>query len=53
MSEFECLLTAMLIPLYGILFYIAGRGNIGDLIIEMLHDKLKELEEKQENKEAK
>ena len=45
MSDFETILTIVLLIVYGITFYLAGRGNLLELIPKMLQEKLKEIEE--------
>ena len=42
MTEFETVLVALLVPAYGILFYIAGRMNLFELLLKMAEEKMKE-----------
>ena len=44
MTDLEYLLIALLIPIYGAMCYIAGRGNLLRLVPLMLLSKIKELE---------
>lgn len=44
MTDLEYLLIALLIPIYGAICYIAGRGNLLRLVPLMLLSKIKELE---------
>ena len=46
MTEFETILIMLLIPLYGIMFYIAGRMNLFELLLKMAEEKLKEINSK-------
>ena len=46
MTEFETILMMLLIPLYGIMFYIAGRMNLFELLLKMAEEKLKEINSK-------
>ena len=43
MTEFEAILMMLLIPLYGIMFYVAGRMNLFELLLKMAEEKLKEI----------
>lgn len=43
MSDFEMILMMLLIPLYGLLFYIAGKANLFELMIKSAEEKLKEI----------
>lgn len=47
MTEFEMILMMLLIPLYGIMFYIAGRMNLLELLLKMAEEKFKEINDKQ------
>lgn len=47
MTEFEMILMMLLIPLYGIMFYIAGRMNLLELLLKMTEEKFKEINDKQ------
>ena len=47
MTDFENILLALLIPAYGILFYIAGRMNLLELVIKWAEEKMKEYSEKE------
>ena len=46
MTEFEIVLMMLLIPLYGIMFYVAGRMNLFELLLKMAEEKLKEINSK-------
>ena len=46
MTEFEIVLMMFLIPLYGIMFYVAGRMNLFELLLKMAEKKLKEINDK-------
>jgi len=46
MTEFETILVMLLIPLYGIMFYVAGRMNLFELLLKMAEEKLKEINSK-------
>ena len=46
MTEFETILMMLLIPLYGIMFYVAGRMNFFELLLKMTEEKLKEINSK-------
>lgn len=48
MSDFETILMMLLIPLYGILFYIAGKANLFELMIKSAEEKLKEITDERE-----
>lgn len=43
MTEFEQILMCILILLYGILFYLAGKGNLFKLVPLMLQKRLEEI----------
>ena len=51
MTDFEQIICAMLIVVYGVVFYLAGKGDLLTLIPKMLLDKAKELEEKMKEDE--
>ena len=46
MTEFEIIVTCMLIVAYGCVFYMAGKEKLLDLVVLMIQDKTKELQEK-------
>ena len=46
MTEFETVGMCILIVAYGCVFYMAGRSNLLDLVVLMIQDKTKELQEK-------
>ena len=46
MTEFETILIMLLIPLYGIMFYVAGRMNLFELLLKRAEEKLKEINSK-------
>lgn len=46
MTEFEMVLMMLLIPLYGIMFYVAGRMNLFELLLKMAEEKSKEINKK-------
>ena len=45
MTEFETLLMCFLIPCFAAVFYVSGKGDILNLIVLMLQEKQKEIEE--------
>lgn len=47
MTEFEIVLMMLLIPLYGIMFYVAGKMNLVELLLKMAEEKLKEINNKE------
>ena len=55
MTEFETIGMCILIVVYGCIFYMAGRANLLDLVMLMIQDKTKELQErlKDHDKEVK
>lgn len=46
MTELETVGTCILIVVYGCIFYMAGRANLLDLVVAMIQNATKELEEK-------
>lgn len=48
MTEFEIVLMMLLIPLYGIMFYFAGKMNLVELLLKMAEEKLKEINNKEQ-----
>ena len=46
MTEFETVGMCILIIAYGCVFYMAGRANLLDLVVLMIQDKTKQLQEK-------
>ena len=48
MTEFEIVLMMLLIPLYGIMFYVAGKMNLVELLLKMAEEKLKEINNKEQ-----
>lgn len=48
MTEFEIVLMMLLIPLYGIMFYVAGKMNLVELLLKMTEEKLKEINNKEQ-----
>lgn len=46
MTEFETILVGLLIPVCGILFYIAGRMNLFELLLKRAEEIMKEYSEK-------
>ena len=46
MSEFETLIMCLLIPLYGVLFYTVGKADLLNLVVLMIKEKTKEIEER-------
>lgn len=48
MTEFEIVLMMLLIPLYGIMFYVAGKMNLVELLLKMAEKKLKEINNKEQ-----
>ena len=55
MTEFETIGMCILIVVYGFVFYAAGRAILLDLVVLMIQDKTKELQErlKDHDKEVK
>lgn len=48
MTEFEIVLMMLLIPLYGIMFYVAGKMNLVELLLKIAEEKLKEINNKEQ-----
>ena len=48
MMFFEIILLILLIPLYGIVFYVAGKAGVFDFIFKNAKNKLDKSNEKQE-----
>ena len=46
MTELETVGMCILIIVYGCVFYIAGKAKLLDLVVLMIQDKTKELQEK-------
>ena len=46
MTEFETVVMCILIVVYGCVFYMAGRANLLDLVVLMIQEKTKELQER-------
>lgn len=46
MTELETIGMCILIIVYGCVFYMAGRANLLDLVVAMIQNATKELEEK-------
>ena len=46
MTELETVGMCILIIVYGCVFYMAGRANLLDLVVLMIQNKTKELQEK-------
>ena len=46
MTEFETIGMCILVVVYGFVFYVAGRANLLDLVMLMIQDKTKQLQEK-------
>ncbi len=55
MTEFETIGMCILIIVYGCVFYIAGRANLLDLVVVMIQNATKELQErlKEDDEEVK
>ena len=55
MTEFETIGTCILIFVYGCVFYMAGRANLLDLVVAMVQNATKELQERlnDDNEEVK
>ena len=55
MTELEYVAMCILIVVYGCVFYMAGRANLLDLVVAMIQNATKELEEKlkKDNEEVK
>ena len=52
MTEFETLLMCFLIPCFAAVFYVSGKGDILNLIVLMLQEKTKELEDEAQKAET-
>ena len=46
MTEFETVGMCILVVVYGFVFYVAGRANLLDLVMLMIQDKTKELQDR-------
>ena len=46
MTEFETIGMCILVVVYGCVFYMAGRANLLDLVVLMIQDKTKKLQER-------
>ena len=46
MAESEALLMCFLVPCFAALFYVAGKGDLLNVIVLMLQEKAKEIEER-------
>lgn len=46
MTEFETVGMCILIVAYGCVFYMAGKAKLLDLVVLMIQDKTKELQER-------
>ena len=46
MTEFETVGICILIVAYGCVFYMAGKAKLLDLVVLMIQDKTKELQER-------
>lgn len=46
MSESETMLMCFLVPCFAALFYVSGKGDVLNLIVLMLQEKTKEIEER-------
>ena len=46
MTEFETIGMCILVVVYGFVFYVAGRANLLDLVMLIIQDKTKELQER-------
>ena len=46
MTEFETVGMCILVVVYGFVFYVAGRANLLDLVMLMIQEKTKELQER-------
>ena len=55
MTEFETIGMCILVVVYGFVFYVAGRANLLDLVMLMIQEKTKELQDriKDHDKEVK
>ncbi len=55
MTEFETIGMCILVVVYGFVFYMAGKANLLDLVVLMIQDKTKELQDrlKDHDKEVK
>jgi hypothetical protein len=48
MMFFEIILLILLIPLYGIVFYVAGKANVFDFLFKAAKNKMNDSNDKQE-----
>lgn len=46
MTEFETIAICILVIVYSCVFYMAGRANLLNLVMTMIQNAIKELEEK-------
>ena len=46
MTEFETVGMCILVVVYGFVFYVAGRANLLDLVMLIIQDKTKKLQER-------
>lgn len=46
MTDFEMVMMCFLVPIYGVLFYTAGKCDILNLIVLMIREKTKEIEQR-------
>ena len=46
MGEFETVLMCFLVPCFAAVFYVSGKGDLLNLIVLMLQEKQKEIEER-------
>lgn len=47
---FEIILLILLVPLYGIVFYVAGKANVFDFLFKAVKKKLEVTDKKQDDK---
>lgn len=46
MTEFETILLCFLVPCFATIFYVSGKGDLLNVIVLMLQEKAKEIEER-------
>lgn len=49
MTEFEIVLMMLLIPSYGIIFYVAEKMNLLELLLKIVEEKMKEYSNKEKD----
>lgn len=52
MGEFEYVMLCFLIPVFGVLFYLAGKADIMNLFVLLIREKQKEIEERMKERRS-